>query len=207
MIKQACRIGFLMSLVVGGILAGCSDNPVIPPPPNNPITLEIKNGTWCITETVWYTGHDSCVARGSESLDTTDVICNITYGAGQTPFSVECVLADSVGGVPDSVEFSCSISADLGICVLFLEVDGAGRVDSTSFDLNTTLVERLEAKQGQDPAECDRFFGFAVDACTTNVAAAGVWISADGDSLCPEDGKGIPFQTLLTGIATGASRP
>ena len=206
MIKQACRIGFLMSLVVGGILGGCS-NPTDPKmKPFKPITIEIKNGIWCITETVWYTGHDSCVARGSESLDTTDVICNITYGAGQTPFSVECLLADSVGGVPDSVEFSCSISADLGICVLFLEVEGAGRVDSTSFDLNTTLVERLEAKQGQDPAECDRFFGFAVDACTTNVASTGVWVFADTAEVCPEDVKGIPLQTLLTGIATGASR-
>lgn len=181
--KHWAEYGFLMALVTGVALsAGCgSDPPTVHH--TGPATVEVRNGTWMFTETITYTGDDSCVARAAEVTDTTDVICAVGFGEGAGPFPVDCEL--DMNGT--DVSFDCVVTADLGYCRQFIDLVGSGTVTDTTFDLQTSLFSRIVAKDPKDQGQCDLNFRGTIDPCTTLVSFVGQWISSDGDTLCPAD--------------------
>jgi hypothetical protein len=192
----------LVLLVVAGSLVGmgCGDKKVSKKV-SGPLDINIKNGTWTITETVGYLGADSCIARGDTTIDSTGVICDVTVGNTIFPSEVNCTMESST--TSDSVWYTCTFTNDLGFCDQIITLTGEGRVDSTSFSLVNMAWAKIKAKDAKDQNLCDLYYFNSVDACTTLIHFDGTWISADGDSVCPPDdgSPSVPIQLLIHDMA------
>jgi hypothetical protein len=189
--------GILLTLALAtGIGLGCGDDDD-GPDVGGPVTVEIRNGTWTISETVSYTGADSCLARPDTTVDSTGVICNVTLGQDAGPAEINCELDTDEQG---QVEFRCTFRTDLGFCWHLVTLIGEGAVTDTTFDLSSMAFAKVQAKDRDDQASCDLLFGTFVDACTTLIDFSGSWISSEGDTLCPPDTAaeaGVPLESLL----------
>lgn len=203
--KHWAEYVFVGLLALGPLVGGCGGNDTTPPRHTGPVSVEVRNGTWAFTETVSYTGADSCLNRPVSVVDTTDVICRVFFGNGTGPFPVDCELEQN----GNDVSFDCVVTVDLGYCREFIDLVGSGTVTETTFDLNSRLTARIVAKDPQDQEQCDLNFGFAVDPCTTLVAFAGQWVSSDGDTLCtadPDSLMPLSLEGLVTEMSSAALR-
>ena len=193
-------------LVAAASLAagGCGQEDPVVVPPTGPISIDIRSGTWAILESATYSGDDSCLARDTLSIDTTDVLCNIGIGESGLFFPTNCEMTqDETTG---EVTFDCTTRANLGICFQHIRVTGEGTVTDTTFDLTSVLTTWLVPQDGVDQSDCQRFYGNFVDACTTFIVTSGAWldsslVNADGDTVdCPEPESGalaVPLETFV----------
>lgn len=174
--------------IVPGIAAvvwalGCGGDDSVPPPLVH--TVDVRNGTWSITETSSYYGADSCAARGFETLDTTTVLCNedVLPGADGFPASVTCDL-DQDG---DQLTLDCRIRTDFGPCLQTVRIFGGGTVTDTTFDLEIDAIETWSADDPDNATFCQLNYGRFADPCTLRVHSVGVWVDSTGSYTCPPD--------------------
>ena len=207
---RVLQFTFLLSVVLAsGLATGCGGDETTIPPIILPRqgSVDIRNGTWSIMETVTFTGDDSCLARPEVNVDTTDVLCNLDFADVPPQFPLICETEiDSVDAVTSDVTFDCRVTINLGICRQIIDFAGTGTVTDTTFDLVTALTTRLEPNEGVSQQECDDFYGSFVDACTSMIASTGTWISSDGDTICTDSNSpsvGIPLETFFSRTAMG----
>lgn len=183
---------------------GGSKTPTTPPIP----TIDIHNGTWRVQQTVTFAGDDSCTTRGTLNQDTTLVLCNVdVVDPGFVDADVTCPVYESDGR---NVSYVCRVRVNLGVCYQILEITGSGTISDTTFNLQNTFYTRFAPVNPDDQVNCDLLFGKTVDACTTSVASVGVFVSSDGDTICPPDtsaaAAGMPLQRFVTSQAVAGFR-
>jgi hypothetical protein len=172
--------------------------------PCNAGSVDIRNGTWAVSETVTATGPDSCLNRTPLVADSTGVICNITAGANSSNFNVCC--DTQVNG--DQVTFDCSGTVDLGICVQDVSIFGGGTVTDSTFDLDFAFTSGIRAKDSRNAQFCQINFGRFADACTTHVRSVGSFVDTTGAYRCGTSSKGVPLEALIShGAGTALTAP
>jgi hypothetical protein len=179
-------------------LLGCSDNPIVIPPPEV-VRLDIRNGHWTTFERWTYTGADSCVARADSLSDTTRVLCSVF--TLDTPFSIDC----DVERDGENVTYTCTSVADLEPCLILIELTGTGVVTDTTYVLDAVQVQRIDIKEPTN-LDCEGLYGSSIDACTTLIHATGTWLYADSlsDAICEAEGDTdedlSPFTSLISSL-------
>jgi hypothetical protein len=182
--------------------AGCGNNKTSTPCTSG--SVDIRNGTWAVSETVTATGPDSCLNRTPLYADSTGVICNISAGTSTSNFKVCC--DTQVNG--DQVTFDCSGKVDLGICVQDVSIFGGGTVTDTTFDLDFAFTSGIRAKDSRNEPFCQINFGRFADACTTHVRSVGSFIDTTGAYRCGTSAKGVPLEALIShGAETALTAP
>jgi len=193
----------LLALVLAWGCGG-EKTPSKPPIPS----IEIRNGLWQVQQTVTFSGHDSCIARGTLQADTSMVLCNVdVVDPGFVDADVTCPSFDKNG---DAVSYVCRVRVDLGVCYQIVEITGAGTVSDTAFNLQNTFYTRFEPVNPDNQIDCELLFGKTVDACTTSVVSIGTWVFPDTGEVCPADpsAAGIPLERFVTGEAlSGVLQP
>ena len=186
---------------------GCGDDTTQPPPAV--FVIDVRNGTWNITETSSSRGADSCLARGVVVVDTADVLCAKTLllasPGGLFPISGEI---DSVG---DEFQFQYRFQlADYGICYFYLHEVGSGTITDTTFDVVADFVQEIKAKDPKDALAAELLYGRFADDCTLHVSSVGAWASSFGDTICVADPSPAaplpPYSPLLPHAARAALR-
>ena len=186
---------FVVSLVLGGLGAlGCgSDSEEEGGTKDPPPVLDIRDGTWTLSQTVSLGGADSVCNVTPETYDTTLALCSYEpLDDGGPSGGFDC----DVTTEGNDIQFSCSRVAAPPPCRIRETFSGGGTVTDTTLELRIASTIELRGQEPQYDEICDALYGEPVFACTLWVDMSGRWVSSEGDTACSEEPSGTRAVSL-----------